>query len=60
MADNKVLALYLGSTSSPEFPIVDITSKNFDSVNFFTTENEEIISELTNGGTDETKFLILK
>lgn len=60
MADNKVLALYLGSTSSPEFPIVDITSKNFDSVNFFTTENEEIISELTNGGTDETKFLLLK
>jgi len=60
MADNKVLALYLGSTSSPEFSVVDITSKNFDSVNFFTTENEEIISELTNDGTDETKFLLLK
>jgi len=59
MADNKVLALYLGSTSSPEFPVVDITSKNFDSVNFFTTENEEIISELTNDG-EETKFLLLK
>ena len=60
MADNKVLALYLGSTSSPEFPVVDITSKNFDRVNFFTTENEEIISELTNDGSDETKFLLLK
>ena len=60
MADNKVLALYLGSTSSPEFPVVDITSKNFDSVNFFTTENAEIISELTNDGSDETKFLLLK
>lgn len=59
MADNKVLALYLGSTSSPEFPVVDITSKNFDSVNFFTTENQEIISELTNDG-EETKFLLLK
>ena len=60
MADNKVLDLYVGSTDSPEIPVVDITSKNFDSVNYFTTENEEIISELTNDGSDETKFLLLK